>query len=102
MIRTSEVVLPGHPDKFCDQVADAIIAACYRADPRAYCQVEVSVWDDRIFLTGGIVTRRPIHESTNRRHGSGATAYTASGGRGSCEKTVTSCPPLALRCPAIG
>ena len=26
MIRMSEVVLPGHPDKFCDQVADAIVA----------------------------------------------------------------------------
>jgi S-adenosylmethionine synthetase len=29
MIRMSEVVLPGHPDKFCDQVADAIVAECY-------------------------------------------------------------------------
>ena len=28
MIRMSEVVLPGHPDKFCDQVADAIVAEC--------------------------------------------------------------------------
>ena len=26
MIVLSEMVLPGHPDKFCDQVADAIIA----------------------------------------------------------------------------
>lgn len=23
MIRFSEMVLPGHPDKFCDQIADA-------------------------------------------------------------------------------
>ena len=28
MIRVSEFVLPGHPDKFCDAVADAIIGAC--------------------------------------------------------------------------
>jgi S-adenosylmethionine synthetase len=56
----SEVVLPGHPDKFCDQVADAIVAECYRADPRAYCQVEMSVWSDQVFLTGGIVTRKPL------------------------------------------
>jgi S-adenosylmethionine synthetase len=63
MIRTSEVVLPGHPDKFCDQAADAIVAACYRADPRAYCQVEMSVWDDRVFLTGGLVTRQPLDRS---------------------------------------
>ena len=55
MIRFSEMVLPGHPDKFCDQVADAIVAECYRADPEAYCQVEVSCWGDEIWLTGGIV-----------------------------------------------
>ena len=60
MIRMSEVVLPGHPDKFCDQVADAIVAECYQADPRAYCQVEMSVWSDQVFLTGGIVTRKPL------------------------------------------
>lgn len=60
MIQYSEVVLPGHPDKFCDLAADAIVAACYRADPRAYCQVEMSAWCERAFLTGGIVTRRPL------------------------------------------
>ena len=53
MIRTSEVVLPGHPDRFCDQVADAVVGACYAVDPRAYCQVEMSVWSDQVFLTGG-------------------------------------------------
>ena len=63
MIRMSEVVLPGHPDKFCDQVADAIVAECYAADPRAYCQVEMSTWCDQVFLTGGIVTREPLRRS---------------------------------------
>ena len=63
MIRMSEVVLPGHPDKFCDQVADAIVAECYAADPRAYCQVEMSTWCDQVFLTGGIVTRRPLRRA---------------------------------------
>ncbi len=38
MIRTSEVVPPGHPDKFRHQVADAIVAACYEVDPRAYAR----------------------------------------------------------------
>ena len=60
MIRMSEVVLPGHPDKFCDQVVDAVVAECYKADPRAYCQVEMSVWCDQVFLTGGIATRKPL------------------------------------------
>ena len=48
MIRISEMVLPGHPDKFCDQVADAAIAACVEADADAYGQVEVAVWSDQV------------------------------------------------------
>jgi len=54
------MVLPGHPDKFCDQVADAIVAECYAVDPEAYCQVEVSVWSDRVWLSGGTGTRTPL------------------------------------------
>lgn len=56
MKRYSEAVLNGHPDKFCDLVADRIVREAYRADPEAYAQVEVSVWSDVLFLTGGIVT----------------------------------------------
>lgn len=63
MIRMSEVVLPGHPDRFCDQAADAIVGACYEVDPYAYCQVEMSVWSDRVFLTGGLVTRQPLRHT---------------------------------------
>ncbi len=63
MIRVAEAVLPGHPDKLCDQIADAIIAESYRADDRAYAQVEVAVWDDAMFLSGGIATRRPLARS---------------------------------------
>ena len=39
MIRISEAVLAGHPDKFCDQVADAVIAECMSVDKDAYGQV---------------------------------------------------------------
>ena len=60
MIRVSEMVLPGHPDKFCDQVADAVIAECVKVDADAFGQVEVSVWGDRVWLTGGTCTRRPL------------------------------------------
>ncbi|MBF0501957.1 MAG: methionine adenosyltransferase domain-containing protein [Candidatus Riflebacteria bacterium] len=60
MIRVNEMVLPGHPDKFCDQIADAIIAECHKIDNDAYGQVEVSVWSDRIWLSGGICTRRSL------------------------------------------
>ena len=65
MIRISEMVLPGHPDKFCDQVADAIVAACYEADDEAYCQIEVSAWSDQVWLSGGIMVRRPLKRTLN-------------------------------------
>ena len=60
MIRVSEMALPGHPDKFCDQVADAIIAECVAIDADAYGQVEVSIWSDHVWLSGGICTRNPL------------------------------------------
>ncbi len=60
MIRVSEFVLPGHPDKFCDAVADAIIAEVLKVDADGYGQVEMAVWSDQVFLTGGVCTRRPI------------------------------------------
>jgi len=60
MIRVSEFVLPGHPDKFCDAVADAVIGEVLKIDADGYGQVEVSTWSDRIFMTGGVCTRRPI------------------------------------------
>ena len=60
MIYHAEAVFNGHPDKFCDQVADRIIAEAYRSDPEAYGQVEVGVWSDSIWLSGGTMTRRPL------------------------------------------
>jgi S-adenosylmethionine synthetase len=59
MKRYAEAVLNGHPDKFCDLIADRLIRELYRIDSDAYAQIEVSVWSDVIVLTGGAVTRRP-------------------------------------------
>ena len=64
MIRISEMVLAGHPDKFCDQVADAFIAEAMKIDLDAYGQVEVSAWSDQVWLSGGICTRRPMDKPT--------------------------------------
>lgn len=56
MIRTSEAVLPGHPDKFCDQVADLVIAEALKLQKNAYAQIEAAVWSDIFWLNGAIVT----------------------------------------------
>jgi S-adenosylmethionine synthetase len=57
------MVLPGHPDKFCDQVAESIVEACMTIDGDAYTQIEVSVWSDQLWLSGGICTRQPLEKS---------------------------------------
>jgi S-adenosylmethionine synthetase len=62
MIWISEMVLPGHPDKFCDQIADAVIAECVKIDEDAYGQVEVAIWSDQVWISGGICTRRPFEK----------------------------------------
>lgn len=65
MKRYSEAVLNGHPDKFCDLIADTLIKELYQIDEGAYAQIEVSVWSDRIFLTGGAVTKTPARLKVN-------------------------------------
>jgi S-adenosylmethionine synthetase len=60
MKKYSEAVLNGHPDKFCDLIADRLIQHAYKYDTVAFAQVEVSIWSDQIFLTGSIATSQPL------------------------------------------
>ena len=60
MKRYSETVLNGHPDKFCDLLADLIIRYAYKTDPAAYAQIEIAVWSDHLFLNGAVVTRKKL------------------------------------------
>lgn len=55
-LRTAEAVLPGHPDKLADQVADAIVDIALARDPRAIVQVEVAVHQDRCHVNGRCTT----------------------------------------------
>lgn len=63
MIRTAEAVLDGHPDRFCDLLADAVIREGYAADAECYGQVEVSVWSDVVWFSGAVVTRSPLKKT---------------------------------------
>ena len=63
MIRTAEAVLDGHPDRFCDILADTILAEGYKADPDCYAQIEAGVWSDAVWLSGVMVTRSKPRKS---------------------------------------
>ena len=41
MYKTAESVTPGHPDKMCDQISDAILDHFMSFNPEARCAIEV-------------------------------------------------------------
>lgn len=50
----AEYVLPGHPDKLCDTIADALVEEATKREKRALCGIEVSVHRASVFVTGRI------------------------------------------------
>jgi len=53
-IRTAEFVLPGHPDKLADAIADAIVKAAMQRERRALVGVEVALHRDAVFIDGRV------------------------------------------------
>lgn len=51
---TSESVACGHPDKVCDQIADAVLDSILAADPAARVACEVCVCTDKVHIMGEI------------------------------------------------
>ena len=58
--RTAEYVSPKHPDKLCDQVADAILDAHLTKDPQARTAVEVVGGHGQMFITGEVTSKIKI------------------------------------------
>ncbi|MCQ2747709.1 MAG: hypothetical protein MJ223_00165 [Mycoplasmoidaceae bacterium] len=56
-IVTSESVGRGHPDKMCDQIADAILDECLAQDPQSRVACEVFA-NDRLIVIGGQITTK--------------------------------------------
>ena len=56
-IYAAEYVLPGHPDKLCDAIADALVEQAALREKRALCGVEVAVHRAAVFVTGRIACR---------------------------------------------
>ena len=57
---TAESVRAGHPDKFCDQVADAILDAHLRQDTNARVAVEVFATAGKIVVGGEITSKAKV------------------------------------------
>lgn len=55
--RTAESVSPGHPDKICDQISDAILDAHLGQDPLARVAVDVTGGHGIVFVTGEVTSR---------------------------------------------
>jgi len=51
---TSESVGPGHPDKICDQISDAILDACLAQDPKAHVACECFITGQFLVIGGEI------------------------------------------------
>ena len=56
-IYPAEYVLPGHPDKLCDGIADALVQDASRRQKRAAVGVEVAVHRNHVFVTGRLACR---------------------------------------------
>ena len=57
---TSESVSEGHPDKVCDQIADAILDACLAVDENARVACEVFATDNYILIGGEITCKEVV------------------------------------------
>ena len=58
---TSESVSEGHPDKVCDQIADAILDECLRLDPAAHVACEVFATTEFVLIGGEISIAKGCH-----------------------------------------
>jgi S-adenosylmethionine synthetase len=58
---TAEMVTDGHPDKFCDQVADAIVDCALESDPKSRVAIECLAKDNLIVISGELAAEAKIN-----------------------------------------
>ena len=56
-IITCEQVSNGHPDKICDQIADAIVTDCLKNDKDSRVAIEVLIKDSHIIIAGELTSK---------------------------------------------
>jgi S-adenosylmethionine synthetase len=60
-VLTAEMVTDGHPDKFCDQVADAILDCALKGDPKSRVAIECLAKDNLIVISGELSTKANLN-----------------------------------------
>lgn len=58
--RTAESVSPGHPDKICDQISDAILDAYLAQDSNARVAIDVAGGHGTVFVTGEVTSKAHV------------------------------------------
>lgn len=56
MMKTAECVSPGHPDKMCDRISDAVLDAYLEQDPQSRVAIESVGSHGKIFVTGEVTS----------------------------------------------
>ena len=57
---TAEAVRAGHPDKFCDQLADMLLDEYLRGDPNTRAAIEVMAADGKILVAGEVTSKASV------------------------------------------
>ena len=55
-VLTCEQISDGHPDKICDQIADAIVTDCLRRDPKSRVAIECLIKDNHVIIAGELTS----------------------------------------------
>ncbi len=61
MIKTSESVLKGHPDKTCDGIADYILTKLIKQDPDTRAGIECLIKDELLVIAGEVTTTAKVN-----------------------------------------
>lgn len=61
MIKTSETVLKGHPDKICDGVADYILTELLKEDKDTRAGIECLIKDNLLVIAGEVTTKASLY-----------------------------------------
>ena len=88
---SSESVTCGHPDKVCDQIADAILDALLEKDPSSRVACEVIAEPGRVHIMGEITSKASVDYKEIARSVIRGTGYTDEklGFTDKCEITET-------------